>query len=379
MSRKNAAGLNGNESMTSDAHSPPADSEHAAPDAGKLEKIAQGVVYGWLSTKYAAAQLLVNGRVAAVINEDRLLPAAESDAGRRRRFALDLRSLAPDLLLDDRLSFELRPESGSQMEIERLDLPTTAFLKPVVAKRKPATLEGFIDEYDTGRLRGWVFDRANPLRPVSILVFLEDRFIGRHVADHYRPDLAELGKGDGRLGFDVDISAFYEILPGGSRGLKVYSENPEGWMIPLGQHLRPSFRKKIARFLRGSQAAALGWLPSTTEEFVSHLVRSPPYPKKVFDIATIAGKKMPDPFSAEYTLLAIEFLRREAVALGEAMPKDKENWRQHDAQLRAVESQLTHLTKLAEAIAASQKLMHSASAAAQQPSGKQDEDRRRKA
>ncbi|MCX7899552.1 MAG: hypothetical protein N2444_05640 [Methylocystis sp.] len=365
--------------MTSDAPPPSADAKQEALDAVSLEKIEQGVVHGWLSTKYNAARLSVNGRVAAVIDEDRLLPADAADGGHRRRFALDLRSLAPDLLLDDRLSFEIRPVAGSKDEVGRLELPTTAFLKPIVAKRKPPGLEGCIDEYEAGRLRGWVWDGSNPLRPVSILVFLEDRFIGRYVADHYRPDLADLGKGEGRAGFDINISAFYQISPDGGDAPKVYTENPEGWAIPLGQHLRPSIGKKIARFFRGKQEAALAWLPGTTEEFVNHLAHSPPYPKKIFDIATIASKKMPDPFAADYTLLAIEFLRREAVALSEAMPKDGENWRQHEAQLRAVESQLAHLCRLGEAIAASQKLMRAASEAAAQPSGKQDEDRRRKA
>lgn len=355
--------------MTRDTPPLPADAEHETSGAAKLEKVEQGVVHGWLATKYAAARLFVNGRAAALIDDDRLLPATETDDGRFRRFALDMRSLAPDLLLDDYLCFELRPMGGSPGNVERLEFPTTAFLKPAIAKHKPATLEGCIDEYETGRLRGWVWDSSNPLRPVSILVFLEDRFIGRYVADFYRRDLAELGKGDGRAGFDVDISAFYTTSDSSGR-LKVYSENPEGWAIPPGQHLRPGIGKKIARFFRGKQQAALAWLPNSTEEFVSHLARAQPYPKKVFDVASIANEKMPDPFSAEYTLLAIEFLRREAVALAEAMPKDEESWRQHDAQLHAIESQLTHLSKLGEAIAASQKLMNAASAAAERPAGK---------
>jgi len=365
--------------MTSDAPRLCAEREYeAALDAAKIEKIEQGVILGQLSPKCVPSWVAVNDRSIAVLNESHLLPASASDDAPLRRFALDLRSLAPELLLADHLSFALRTMIGTQRTLDCHEIPTNAFLKPVRRKLKDSTLEGFIDEYSTGRLRGWVWDRANPQRPVVILAFLERRFIGRHVADKYRPDLAALGKGDGRAGFDVDISPFLAQAVHGARGLEVYSEDPEGWIVPLAGHLRSTLRKRIAGIFRSSQSSMLGALPNTTEEFVAQLVQTPPYPKKVFDISAVAKKKMPDPYSADYTLLAIEFLRREAAMLSEALSKETENWRQNNAQLRLVESQMAHLCKLGEAIATSQKLMHAASATASLPLEKKDEDRYRK-
>ena len=66
-------------------------------------------------------------------------------------------------------------------------------------------LRGEIDIATRQRLCGWVQDRLEPSRPVSILVTLGDTLIARVMADRYRADLEVAGIGDGRHHFEIDL------------------------------------------------------------------------------------------------------------------------------------------------------------------------------
>ncbi|CAN2536338.1 hypothetical+protein [Methylocapsa aurea] len=360
----------------------PQPSPNASPLTGKIEKIAQGLVYGWLSGVDDGMLLSVNGITIARI-DGKNLDAPSSKGAPRRQFSYDARGIAPNLLLADTLTFELRLAAKDITALDRIDIPAANFLLPPVRPaRMSAAAEGYIDEYLRGQLRGWVRDRSLPESPVAIHVFLGKRFIGRHMANRYRPDLAAAGKGDGHAGFEIDLTTFFEKFDPQKKRLRVFAGQLGDWSIPFAEHARQSPFKSVSAFFR--RMSPLGPFPRNTEEFVTQLMQTPPYPKKVFDIASIAEKKMPEPFSADYTLLAIEFLRREAAVLAEVRPDNADDWRKHNKQFKLLELQMKRLCALGESVAASQKLMHSAAQSATalpstKPAEEIDEDRRRKA
>jgi hypothetical protein len=64
-----------------------------------------------------------------------------------------------------------------------------------------ASLEGEVERADCTRLKGWVWDPANPRIPLDLELAMDGRLIQRLTADMERPLLLKSGKGDGRHGF----------------------------------------------------------------------------------------------------------------------------------------------------------------------------------
>jgi hypothetical protein len=70
---------------------------------------------------------------------------------------------------------------------------------------------GFVDGIVRGRLCGWAYDRADPLRRLTVGVW--DR-TGREMAalaDRYRADVHQSGHGDGCYGFAVPMGQLSEV------------------------------------------------------------------------------------------------------------------------------------------------------------------------
>ncbi len=69
------------------------------------------------------------------------------------------------------------------------------------------TYEGWQDETNGARVAGWAWDQRSPNAPVSVEVYDGDTLIATIVADKFRKDLRDAGKGNGRHGFAYPLAA----------------------------------------------------------------------------------------------------------------------------------------------------------------------------
>ncbi len=83
------------------------------------------------------------------------------------------------------------------------------------AQQASIAIEGRIDAYKDGRLRGWAWSPQAPARAVVLDVLIGGRIAASFVAHRFREDLRKLGKRDGWCAFDapVDLSGFASDLP----------------------------------------------------------------------------------------------------------------------------------------------------------------------
>ncbi|MGA0555545.1 choice-of-anchor Q domain-containing protein [Larkinella sp. VNQ87] len=58
--------------------------------------------------------------------------------------------------------------------------------------------EGFLDKVECGSFRGWAWDASQPNTPVSIEFFADGQSLGTALADIYRQDIKDAGKGNGK-------------------------------------------------------------------------------------------------------------------------------------------------------------------------------------
>ncbi|MCW2274650.1 glycosyltransferase involved in cell wall biosynthesis [Rhodoblastus acidophilus] len=73
---------------------------------------------------------------------------------------------------------------------------------PLVPLAPTATnVIGCLDDISNSVIRGWAFDRGRPKIPVSVDLFIDGGFVARADADQFRPDLFEVGFGDGKCAF----------------------------------------------------------------------------------------------------------------------------------------------------------------------------------
>ncbi|MBE7211783.1 MAG: hypothetical protein INR65_12255 [Gluconacetobacter diazotrophicus] len=70
-------------------------------------------------------------------------------------------------------------------------------------------LKGAVDRLDGDGAVGWFYG-SEYSEPPTIHAFLHHELIGQGVADSYRPDLEQVGFGDGRCGFDVRFDRFID-------------------------------------------------------------------------------------------------------------------------------------------------------------------------
>ena len=67
---------------------------------------------------------------------------------------------------------------------------------------RKSSVIGHVDVISKQRVSGWVWDKAQPDRALTVSITLAGEVIGQTEASLPRPDLAVAGIGDGRHGFD---------------------------------------------------------------------------------------------------------------------------------------------------------------------------------
>ena len=75
-------------------------------------------------------------------------------------------------------------------------------------------LEGAFDGIEGADALGWIRLRSDPEIRLSVGVSLNGKITNTVIADQYRPDLEDLGFGDGRYGFDIPIPIASLMEPG---------------------------------------------------------------------------------------------------------------------------------------------------------------------
>jgi SAM-dependent methyltransferase len=75
-----------------------------------------------------------------------------------------------------------------------------------LAADEPA-LEGVVDSFTDGSVRGWAWDRRRPSTPIAIQVWNGKILVATELADGFRADLSAAGMGDGKHAFSCSHGA----------------------------------------------------------------------------------------------------------------------------------------------------------------------------
>jgi hypothetical protein len=105
-------------------------------------------------------------------------------------------------------TFVLAYSANDGVLINSVSFPLT--VNPASTTTVTGSFEGFLDKLDCGGIRGWVWDRNKPNTPLTVEFYLEGSgtVLGSVVANIYRQDLKDAGKGNG--------SHAYNFSPPGS-------------------------------------------------------------------------------------------------------------------------------------------------------------------
>ncbi|WP_421829792.1 putative Ig domain-containing protein [Larkinella sp.] len=80
---------------------------------------------------------------------------------------------------------------------------TVAGSTPIVT----GSFEGYLDKVECGTIRGWVWDRNKPNTPLTVEFYTIDAVLGSVVANIYRVDLKNAGKGNGAHAYSFEVPA----------------------------------------------------------------------------------------------------------------------------------------------------------------------------
>jgi glycosyltransferase involved in cell wall biosynthesis len=141
-------------------------------------------------------------------------------------------------------------------------------MSSAVESLKAFVPEGCLDGAVDGWARGWVWDTGKSGRRAAVDVFLDGKYVTTVVADAFREDLAEAGKGDGRCAFEAELPD--SSCDGDPHTLEVFAA---GTSIPLVGS--PKTVAMDAKALRETPAGS--WArqtPTPRHPRLSH--RSPP-------------------------------------------------------------------------------------------------------
>jgi GT2 family glycosyltransferase/glycosyltransferase involved in cell wall biosynthesis len=119
-------------------------------------------------------------------------------------------------------------------------------------------IQGCIETIDQTKIRGWAYNKSQPIERLKISILIDSKFYVATWADQYREDIKLQGYGDGYYGFEVQMPAY------------VYDSNPhkiEAWvedsvllksLIPVpfqSFHQTPEYKGRIDgmenRYIRG--------------------------------------------------------------------------------------------------------------------------------
>lgn len=101
------------------------------------------------------------------------------------------------------LALGLVTAACSEQAPKAADAPPASQPSSPAAASQPAApqaggYEGFIDEVSCNVVRGWAWDPSRPDAPLTIELYDGSRLLKTLVADQLRPDLRDLGKGNGK-------------------------------------------------------------------------------------------------------------------------------------------------------------------------------------
>lgn len=89
-----------------------------------------------------------------------------------------------------------------------------------------------LDVVDSERIHGWAWDVNDPDRPVELIIYDGNDMITTIVADDFRQDLLDAGKGNGKHAFDLPFPA--ELCDGAEHLIhaQVVGEPPMLGLLP---------------------------------------------------------------------------------------------------------------------------------------------------
>ncbi|RCR67901.1 hypothetical protein [Larkinella punicea] len=80
-------------------------------------------------------------------------------------------------------------------------------INPAETTTVTGNFEGYLDKVECGTIRGWVWDRNKPNTPVTVEFYTGNTVWGSVVANIYRVDLKNAGKGNGAHAYSFDVPA----------------------------------------------------------------------------------------------------------------------------------------------------------------------------
>ena len=80
-------------------------------------------------------------------------------------------------------------------------------INPAQTTTVTGNFEGYLDKVECGTIRGWVWDRNKPNTPVTVEFYTGSTVWGSVVANIYRVDLKNAGKGNGAHAYSFDVPA----------------------------------------------------------------------------------------------------------------------------------------------------------------------------
>lgn len=80
-------------------------------------------------------------------------------------------------------------------------------VSPAVSSGVTGDFEGYLDKVECGSIRGWVWDRKKPNTPVTVEFYTGSDVWGSTVANIYRVDLKNAGKGNGIHAYSFEVPA----------------------------------------------------------------------------------------------------------------------------------------------------------------------------
>ncbi len=338
-------------------------SAESGPISGQIQDLARGILTGRINgTRTATPRdvvIAVNRRVVGTAPLK--WGASDGEGGDAATFQFDVRRIAPDLFTASSLHVEIRADRTVGSSLDELTIATDTFFTTEMLDRpaKTVSLEGFVDEFADGLIRGWVWDHSQPKRRVSLYLFFNDVYAGMFEASRYRADIQGSGRGDGLCGFNIPAKEYFACHQAPVSVLVLTSE-PECWVVPTGIHAKQGKQ-------RTKRPKAASRRPHSLEEFVALLVSAEPFPKKVYAIEAL-GRKTPDAFAPEYTLLGLEFLKSELIKGAEIPPRNAIGFLRSWLRNRKLQRQIGRLSALAEATMGTQRVMQTSSSAFQAPS-----------
>ncbi|WP_162674496.1 hypothetical protein [Vibrio variabilis] len=69
-----------------------------------------------------------------------------------------------------------------------------------------SSARGFIDNFDAGSIRGWIFNEQVHSEANEFYVALQGDIIAKGIANEFRKDLEQAGFGDGKCSFSLSLS-----------------------------------------------------------------------------------------------------------------------------------------------------------------------------